>query len=70
MLTKDTHYMKQNDQHPKVKALQDALDMMIDDMEEAHVEELISNHQGDGPDCSYCRNIAHAKAVLLTSRSL
>jgi len=41
------------------------LDRLVDDMVETHEDELTSDHNGDGPDgCSYCRNIASAKAAL------
>lgn len=41
-----------------------ALNRLVDDLVEAHEEELSSNHGGDGPDCSYCRSIAVARAAI------
>jgi len=44
--------------------LLDCLNRLVDDLTEAHEDELNSDHNGDGPDCSYCRNIARARAAI------
>lgn len=45
--------------------LAEMLDCLVDDLTEAHADELNSDHHGDGAEgCSYCRNIAKARALL------
>ena len=45
--------------------LAEMLDCLVDDLTEAHADELNSDHHGDGAEgCSYCRNIAKAQALL------
>lgn len=44
--------------------LLDALDRLVEDLIEAHADELDNDHHGDGPSCLYCRNIARARAAI------
>jgi len=41
-----------------------ALTNLVADMAESHADEIASNHHGDGPSCSYCREIAIARAAI------
>jgi hypothetical protein len=56
--------------HEAASNLLAALETLIEDMAETHQEEIDSNHQGDGPDCSYCRDIASARAVIAKANGL
>ena len=44
--------------------LLNCLSRLVDDLTESHEDELNSDHSGDGPDCSYCRNIDRARAAI------
>lgn len=46
--------------------LLDALERLVDDLEESHADELNADHYGDDPgECSYCRTIALARAAIM-----
>jgi hypothetical protein len=46
--------------------LRKATQSLVDDLKEAHADEIESDHNGDGPGCSYCRDIGIAEALLTT----
>ena len=45
-----------------------ALEEMTEYMEEAHANEIERNHYGDTAPCSYCVNIAAAKAAIAKAK--
>lgn len=44
--------------------VEDALRDLRDCLSESHQHEVDNNHFGDGPECSYCRAIKKADAIL------
>lgn len=52
-----------------IASLTDCLNRLIEDLTEAHQDELDRNHYGDkSGSCSYCRDIAEAKQAIEEAR--